>query len=136
MITMGKEKLLPVFAIIILLIGCFSALYVHATEIDSETIKINNQEYTINQIFAIANIRTISTDEGEKTGVALDDLILKTGSLCSSCNTYTFKAKDGYQQTVTWNYLQKGVLTRENRIYFSDTARSFWVRDIVEIEVK
>jgi hypothetical protein len=133
---MGKEKLLPVFAIIIILIACFSALYVHAVEVDSEKIKINNQDFTINEFFSIADKRTIITDEGEKTGVALDDLILKTGSLCSSCNTYTFKAKDGYQQTVTWDYLEKGVLTKENRIYFSDTPHSFWVRDIVEIEVK
>jgi hypothetical protein len=132
---MGKEKLLPVFAIAVLLIGCFSALYVHATELDSKTIKINDQDYTISQIFNLANTRTIITDEGEKTGVALDDLIVKTGSKCSSCNTFTFKAKDGYQQTVTWDYLKKGVLTEENRIYFSDTAHSFWVRDIVEIEV-
>jgi hypothetical protein len=133
---MGKEKLLPVFAIIILLIACFFALYVHATEVDSEKIKINNQEFTINEFFSIADTRTIITDEGEKTGIALDDLILKTGSLCPSCNTYTFKAKDGYQQTVTGDYLQKGVLTKDKRIYFSDTPHSFWVRDIVEIEVK
>jgi len=132
---MGKEKLLPVFAIAVLLIGCFSALYVHAIEVNSKTIKINDQEYTISQIFGLADTRTIITDEGEKTGVALDDLILKTGSKCYSCSTYTFKAKDGYQQTVTWDYLKKGVLTDENRIYFSDTAHSFWVRDLVEIEV-
>jgi hypothetical protein len=132
---MGKEKLLPVFAIAVLLIGCFSALYVNAIEVDSKTIKINNEEYTINQIFSLVNTTTIITDEGEKTGVALDDLIIKTGNICSLCNAYTFKSKDGYQQTVTWDYLKKGVLTQENRIYFSDTAHSFWVRDIVEIEV-
>jgi hypothetical protein len=132
---MWKEKLLPVIAIAVLLIGCFSALYVNATEVNSQTIKINDQEFTISQIFSLANTRTIITDKGEKTGVALDDLIIKTAGKCSSCNAYTFKAKDGYQQTVTWDYLQKGVLTKENRIYFSDSAHSFWVRDIVEIEV-
>lgn len=132
---MGTEKLLPIFAIAVLLIGCFSALYVNAIEVDSKTIKINNEKYTINQIFSLVNTRTIVTDEGEKTGVALDDLIIKTGSICSSCNAYTFKSKDGYQQTVTWDYLEKGVLTQENRIYFSNSAHSFWVRDIVEIEV-
>jgi len=132
---MGKEKLLPVFAIAVLIIGCFSSLYVNAIEGDSKTIKINNEEYTIRQIFNFANTRTIITDDGEKTGVALDDLIINTASKCSSCNAYTFKSKDGYQQTVTWDYLQKGVLTEDNRIYFSDTAHSFWVKDIVEIEV-
>ena len=132
---MGKEKLLPVFAIAVLIIGCFFSLYVNAIEGDSKTIKINNEEYTISQIFNLANTRTIITDEGEKTGVALDDLIINTAGKCYSCNAYTFKSKDGYQQTVPWDYLQKGVLTEDNRIYFSDTAHSFWVKDIVEIEV-
>ncbi len=132
---MGKEKLLPVFAIAVLLIGCFSALYVNATEVNSKTIKIIDQEYTISQIFSLADTRTIITDEGEKTGVALDDLIIKTSGKCYSCSKYTFKAKDSYQQTFTWEDLQKGILTRENRIYFPDTAHSFWIRDIVEIEV-
>ncbi len=132
---MGKEKLLPVFAIAVLIIGCFFSLYVNAIEGDSKTIKINNEEYTISQIFNLAYTRTIITDDGEKTGVALDDLIINTAGKCSSCNVYTFKSKDGYQQTVPWDYLQKGVLTEDNRIYFSDTAHSFWVKDIVEIEV-
>lgn len=133
---MGKEKVLPVFAIIVLIIGCFSALYVNAIEVDSNTIKINDKEYTISQIFSLANTRSIITNDGEKTGVALDDLIIKTLGECSFCNEFTFKAQDGYQQTVGWEYLQKGVLTKENRIYFYDTASSFWVKNIIEIEVK
>lgn len=132
---MGKEKLLPVLAIVILLIGCLSALYVNATEVDTNTIKINSNEYTLNEIFNTINKRTIITDEGEIIGVALDDLIIKTNSKCSSCTLYTFKGKDGYQQTVTWEYLQKGVLTKENRIYFSDTSSFMWIKNIVEIEV-
>ena len=40
------------------------------------------------------------TDEGEKSGISLKDLILKTGISCPSCYEYTIKAKDGYQQTV------------------------------------
>ena len=132
---MGKEKLLPVFAIIVLILGCFSSLYVNTTEGYSKTIKIDDEEYTISQIFNLANTRTIITDEGEKTGAALDELIINTIGKCSSCNAYTFKSKDNYQQTVPWDYLQKGVFTDDNRIYFSDTAHSFWVKDIVEIEV-
>lgn len=132
---MGKEKILPVLAIVILLIGCLSALYVNATEVDTNTIRINDKNYTLNEIFNMVNKKTIITNEGEKTGVALDDLIIKTNSKCSNCISYTFKGKDGYQQTVTWEYLQKGVLTKENRIYFPDTSSFLWVKNIVEIEV-
>ena len=133
---MGKEKLLPVLAIAVLLMGCLSALYVNAIELDSNTIKIKNVEYTINQIFSLAKTKTIITDDGKKTGVALDDLIINSGNKCLSCNKYTFKSKDGYQQTVTWDYLKKGVLTKENRVYFSNTAHAFWVKDVIEIEVE
>ena len=132
---MGKEKLLPICAIAVLLIGCLSSLYVNGIEIYSNTIKINNDEYTMDEIFSLAKTRTIITDDGEKTGLALDDLIISAGYTCISCNVYTFKSKDGYQQTLTGDYLQKGVLTKDNRVFFSNTAHAFWVKNIVEIEV-
>ncbi len=133
--TMGKEKLIPVFATIVLLIGISSTIYVQATQNNTDIIEINGQDYTIDDIFKIADTRTITIDEGELSGVALDDLIIKTTNICNSCNQYTFKAKDNYQQTVPWSFMQKGILTQEGRIYFPDTAHSFWVRDIVKIEV-
>ena len=132
---MGKDKLIPVLAMIVLLTGIGSTIYVQASQSNSGTIKINGQDYSIDDIFKIADMRTIVTDEGEITGVALDDLIIKTSNICTSCNQYTFKAKDTYQQTVPWSYMQKGVLTDYNQVYFLDTAQSFWVSNIVEIEV-
>ena len=55
---LGKEKLIPIFAMIVLLIGTFSAIYVHATQIDKDSITINGQEYTIDQIFSVAESKT------------------------------------------------------------------------------
>jgi len=133
--TMGKEKLIPIFAMIVLFVGIGSTVYVQASQSNSDTIKVYNQEYTIEELFSIADKRTITTDDGEKTGIALDDIITKTSSVCTTCNQYTFKAKDGYQQTVPWGYMQKGILTEESRVLFPDTAHSFWVRYIIEIEV-
>jgi len=132
---MGKEKTIPILAMVVLLIGIGSAIYVQATENNSETINIVGQQYTIDDIFKIADMRTVTVDEGEISGVALDDLIIKTSNVCPSCNQYTFKAKDGYQQTVPWSFMQKGILTEYRRVIFQDTAHSFWVRDIIEIEV-
>jgi len=135
MIT-GKEKLIPIFAMIVLLIGTFSAIYVHATQINKDTITIYGQEYTTDQLFSIADTRTIETDEGEKTGIALDDLMVKVGVGCPSCHKYVIKARDKYQQTVNWNVMKTGILTDYGKVYFPDTAHSFWVRDVIEIEVK
>lgn len=133
---MGKEKLVPIFAMIVLLIGIFTTLYVHALQVDKDTIKINGREYTINQIFSISSTKIIQTNEGEKIGVNLEELILKTGSDCPSCSQFIFKAKDGYQQTVTREIMKTGILTNNSRVYFPNTAHTFWVRDVIEIEVK
>ena len=133
---LGKEKLIPIFAMIVLLIGTFSAIYVHASQIDKNTITINNQEYTIEQIFLIAEPKSIETDEGIKSGVSLMDLMSHVGIGCTSCNEYTFKAKDGYQQTVDFEILKTGILTDYSCVYFPNTAHALWVRDVVVIEVK
>lgn len=133
---MGKDKLIPVFAMILLLIGISATIYVHATQINKDTITIKGEEYTIDQVFTLAKIKNITTDDGEKTGVCLEDLINKVGVSCTSCNTYIFKAKDGYQQTVDCKTLKTGILTKDRRVIFPDTAHALWVRDVIEIEVK
>jgi hypothetical protein len=131
----GKE-LIPIIAMIVLLIGTVSTLYVHATHINKDTITINGQEYSIDQLFSMVDTKTIETNEGVKTGIALDDLMIKVGISCMSCNDYIIKAKDKYQQTVNWDIMRTGILTDYSRVYFPDTAHSLWVRDVIEIEVK
>jgi len=132
----GKEKIISILAISVLLLGVSSALYVNATQIDKDTITINGFEYTINQLFSITTKRNIETDEGEKTGIALDDLMIKIGVNCPSCHKYIIKAQDKYQQTVSWDILKTGILTDYSRVIFPDTAHTFWIRDVFEIEVK
>ena len=99
----GKEKIISILAISVLLLGIFSALYVNATQINKDTITINGNEYTLNQIFLMCNNRSIETDEGEKTGVALDQLITAMGVVCVSCNKYIIKGSGNYQQTIEWD---------------------------------
>jgi hypothetical protein len=133
---MGKDKLIPVIAMILILIGVSAALYVHATQVNKDTITIKGEEYTIDQIFTLAEKKTITTDDGEKTGVSLEDLMKKVGVSCTSCSTYTFKASDAYEQTVDYNTLKTGILTKERRAVFPNTAHKLWVSDVIEIEVK
>jgi len=133
---MGKEKIIPILALIVLIIGGTSSAYVYATQIDKETISINGNEYTIDQLFYMGEAKTIETMEGEKTGVSLEDLIPKLGVGCPSCHEYTIMGKEGYQKTVEWDIMKTGVLADIKKVYFPDTAKSFWVGDIVEIEVK
>jgi len=94
-----KEKIIPILAISVLLLGVLSVLYVNATQINKDTITINGNQFTLDQIFSMTKSRSIETDEGEKTGIALDDLMLKSGVSCPSCHNYIIKAEDKYQQT-------------------------------------
>ena len=133
---MGKEKIIPILALIILIVAGSSSAYVYISQVDKETIEINGEEYTIDQLFFIGEKKTVITVEGEITGVSLEDLISKVGIACPSCYTYTIIGKDGYQQTVDWDIMKTGVLTNIKKVYFPETAKKFWVSDIVEIEVK
>ena len=139
---MGKEKIYPLLAITVLLIGIFSTFYVTAVsnnqEFDDEKIIINNNEY--NKLDFLKNIekKTIITDRGEKIGYALDSIIIKSGVTCPECHKYTFIAVSPhpYQQTVTWKNIKTGIFSLDRDIvYFPDLAHSFWVYNIVEIEV-
>jgi hypothetical protein len=133
--NIAREKVVPLFAIVCLLIGMSATIYVQASISSKTTITLNGNDYTVDQLFTLGTIRIITTDDGEKSGIALDDLMLKVGIGCPSCHQYTFKAKDGYQQTVNWELMQQGVLTKDRRVYFSNTAHALWVRDVIQIGV-
>lgn len=137
--SIDKEKLFPLLAMFILLLSIGTSLFVHATQsnqsIESNTIIINNTQYNINTLFEEFQEITIYTDDGNKTGISLSDVILSTTIDCPTCHHYSIKAFDGYQQTVSWNEMQQGIITKDKRSYFPDLAHAYWVRDIIEIEV-
>ena len=133
---MGKEKLIPIFAFIVILIGSLSSIYVYATQINSEYIDINSQEYTIDQLFFMGKQKTIESNSELFSGISLDDLMLKTGVSNPENHEYTIIASDGYQKTVKWENMKNGILTEEGQSIFSDLAKAFRIKDIVKIEVK
>jgi len=129
---MGKEKLIPILAVAVLFIGSLSSIYVYATQINSEYIDINGQEYTVDQLFFIGEERTIETF----SGIALDTLMMKIGIPEPKKHEYTIIASDGYQKTVKWENMKNGLLTEEGQSIFSDLPKAFRIKDIVKIEVK
>jgi hypothetical protein len=128
---MGKDQLIPIFALLILLIGSVSSIYVYATQATTNTLLVNGQHYTIDQIFTLTKPRIVNNS----TGIALDDLMLKTGVSEPEQHRYTLKGSDGYEKTVTWENLKNGLLTKECESIFSDLPKAFHVKDIVTIEV-
>ena len=132
---MGKEKLIPIFAVAVLFIGSLSSIYVYATQINSEYIDINGQEYTIDQLFFMGKQKTIDSNSELFSGIALDDLMKKAGVSNPEKHEYTIIASDGYQKTVKWENMENGILTEEEQSIFSDLPKSYRVRDILKIEV-
>lgn len=132
LIIMKKKKLIPAVALIILLIGSVSSLYVYATQSDELTISINGQKYTVDQLFFIAEPRSI--DSLNISGIALDDLIQKV-CILPKHHEYTIVGADGYQKTVEWENMENGILTYEKIVVFSDLPKSFRVKNVVKIEV-
>lgn len=49
--------------------------------------------------------------------------------------TYTFVAADGYQKTVKWVDVEKGIITREAMVVFPHLPKQYRVRDVVEVRV-
>jgi hypothetical protein len=130
---MGKDRLLSIFALLILLIGSVSSIYVYATQTTTNTLLVNGQYYTIDQVFSLAKPRTLN--ESQYIGIALDDLILKTGVLQPEQHKYTLRGSDGYEKTVTWENMKNGLLTKDSESIFSDLPKAFHVKNIVTIEV-
>ncbi len=132
---MGKEKLIPIFAFVVLLIGGLSSIYVYALQSDSEFININGTDYTIDQLFFMGKQKTVKSSSELFSGISLDDLILKTGVSNPETHEYTIIASDGYQKTVKWENMKNGILTKDGKSIFSDLPKSYRVIDIIKIEV-
>lgn len=135
--TESKERIIPIIAICVLLIGSFTSIYVYALNsnntANNDFITINDEEYSLEYLFSSSIIRNL--DSVNASGIALDNIITSINVNCPSCNSYKIIGKDGYSQTVTWENMQNGVLTSELKVVFSDLPKAFNVKDVVEIEV-
>ena len=135
--TESKERIIPIIAICVLLMGSFTSIYVYALNSNNtandDFITINDEEYSLEYLFSNIIIRNL--DSINVSGIALDNIITSINVNCPSCNSYKIIGKDGYSQTVTWENMQNGVLTNEKKIVFSDLPKAFNVKDVVEIEV-
>ncbi len=130
---MGKTTIFPIAAIFILLFASGCSLYVFATETTSDTIIINDQPYTIDQLLQLGKTRQF--EDLNFQGIALDDIIKLTGVIDPEAQEYNIIGMDGYQKTVHWENLKQGLLTKEKQVVFLDLPKAFRVKDVSVIEV-
>jgi hypothetical protein len=132
-----KGKIIHILAISVILIGIISTILVNANkeEEKSNEIIIIGNSFDLTMIYSNIDEKQINTDDGIKKGIPLDELINYTGEDCPSCFKYRIIGSDGYKQTVNWEDMKKGIFTINKEVIFPHLAHSFWVKDIIEIEV-
>jgi len=135
---MRVERFVPAIAILLLIVGIFSTVYVQSLQerTDGEYVKINGERFTSNEIQKCSEKKIKASEGGEYTGISLADMINKSGVKDPETHKYKIIGSDGYSKTVEWEYVKNGVfLVEEKKAVFSDLPKQFWVRDIVEIKV-
>lgn len=129
---MKKSRLVTIFAAIVLLVGIGSTIFVNASLNNSQEVNVGGKAYSINELFEIAETRTLA---GE-TGIALDSLIIQTGTADPENSLYTIIAADGYQKTVSWENMKNGIMTKARESVFSDLPKAYGIKEIIEIKVE
>jgi len=129
---MRSIRALPFLAIIILLVGVGSSIFVNSQKNDSTSITINNEEYTVSQISEMVEEKSIEAE----SGFPLDQLIIEIGIASPETHEYTIIGSDGYQKTVTWENMQAGILSKARESIFPDLPKAFRIKEIVEIKVE
>lgn len=132
-----RGKIIHILAIFVIIIGIISTILVNAykEEENSNEITIIGKSLDISIIFSNIDEIHINTDDGIKKGIPLDEIISYTGEPCPSCFKYQLIGSDGYKQTVNWDDMKNGIFTINKKAIFPHLAQSFWVKDIIKIEV-
>lgn len=129
---MKRTKWIPILAIAVLLIGITASVYAFARQNNATSVTVNGEAYKASELLGMAEERTVE----EYSGAALDDLMINLGVPDPETKAYTLIAADGYQKTVTWENMQNGLLTADMMSVFSDLAKAFRIKDIVEIKAE
>ena len=110
--------------------------FVNSAQTDSAQITIAGDAYAVDELFAMAEERTVQAETGETgTGAALDQIMRSVEIIDPESRQYTLMGADGYQKTVKWENLENGILSLKRSSVFSDLPKAFYVKEIVEIKV-
>lgn len=104
---------------------------------DTSIIIVNDSEFTWAGIYQ--DFQCIDVEAAGKSylGVKLSDIVNETGLADPGAHEYNVIGSDGYSKTVTWTDMQSGFLVEDDKIaVFPGLTRSFWVKGVVEIEVR
>jgi len=106
--------------------------------VTAKTISVNGKLFVWPQVFHIVDSDVELMDDENNTyeGVYLSSAINITGLSGQDTHTYNLIGGDGYNQTVTWEDMTKGILVEDDfKCFFPHLAKKFHITNIAAIEV-
>ncbi|MBC7081469.1 MAG: hypothetical protein H5T44_04435 [Thermoplasmatales archaeon] len=126
------EKIVVSIAILLLAIGILSNAFF--VEKKSDYIGVNGKRFTM-EIFEKCELKEIEAKNKSYYGLPFVCLIEIAGVENPETHNYIIIGADSYQKTVSWEDMEKGILTRERRAIFPHLSGAFWVQNVIKIEV-
>jgi hypothetical protein len=111
---------------------------VNIEAVNADTIEVNGHLFVWKQPFHILDETFQMKDQENNTieGIYLSDVINLTDLQDQASHTYDIQAADGYNKTVTWEDMTRGLLVEEGKkCYLPHLSKKFNVSDIIRIEV-
>ena len=128
------EKIAGIIAIVLILIGIVSAFSLPKEEV-KDYLEVNGEKISFDKIFERCQIKEIEAMGENYSGASLSCIINLSKVDEPESHEYTIIGADGYQKTVKWEDMKKGILTEEKRVIFPHLRKAYWVGDVVKIEV-
>ncbi|MEM2583755.1 MAG: hypothetical protein QW762_03700 [Candidatus Thermoplasmatota archaeon] len=128
------EKIVISIAFILLAVGILSNALLAGKEV-KDYIEINGKKISMDEIFKKCELKEIEVKNKSYSGVSLVCIIKIAEIRCPEEHHYTLIGSDNYQKTVSWEDMEKGILTKERSTIFPHLPGAFWVKNVIKIEV-
>jgi len=103
---------------------------------DTSKVVVNGKDYPWDSLSQKFTPVKFSAVDGEHEGIRLSDIVNDTGLKNPESHQYRLTGSDGYQKDVSWDNMMNGYLDlKEKKSIFPGLTKSFWVRDLITIEV-
>ncbi len=103
---------------------------------DTSRVVVNDRSLTWDALFSEFEVVGFTAQGERYQGVRISDALNQTGVSSPEAHRYRVTGADGYQKDFSWSDVLNGYLVREGKkTVFPGLTKSFWVRDVVTIEV-
>ncbi|MBC7128784.1 MAG: hypothetical protein H5T45_03515 [Thermoplasmatales archaeon] len=128
------EKIVISIAILLLATGILSNAFIPEEEL-KDYIDINGKKISTEEIFEKCELKELEAKNKSYYGTSFSCIIKIADIENPEGHNYAIVGSDGYKKTVSWDDMEKGILTKEKRAIFPHLPGAFWVQNVVKIEV-